>query len=272
MFERYAPNPRFWEKAEIPNNLDVKRLLPPTLPNRHHFETLHEVSERAMRRERQLRKTPCDHMAVLMEDCRAGLYPCRQPICPRCSRRFRRWFGANTLDLASNLANPVTVTLYCESVPQGELERVEIPRIHARIRQRFRRTGLSHAVAVGGTEADYRVEHRDWLIHLHLLLGNVDEDDLRRLREAWRITGIPAAMRVSPIRNLPRQVSYLQKFTTFHRPGKPRPGNRARAYPLPNAQFEELALWLDRYDFPEFIFMVGARRRGTYIMPLETTN
>ena len=193
-----------------------------------------------------------------------------QPICPICAHRFRRWLAANNLALANKLTNPVIVTFFCEIVPEGQLETVDIPKIHDRVRHRFRRAGLCDAVAVGGTEANYRAEHQDWLIHLHILVGDVEQSDLRRLRAAWATTGIPAAMRVSQIKDQPRQVGYLQKFNTFHRPGEQSSAYRARSYPLPEPQFEELARWLDRYEFPEFIFMLGARRRGSRIRRLDT--
>lgn len=266
----FDPAATFWERTKIPPALDLRKLLPSSLPKQLRFETKDDVIRLAIERERRLRKTPYDHLACLIEECRQGLYPCRLPICPICARRFRRWLGANNLALADKLADPLTVTLFCETVPEGQLDLVNISKIHDRIRHALRRAGLRNAVAVGGTEACYRVEHGDWLIHLHLLVGNAEKAGLKQLRAAWAKTGIPAAMRVSKIRDSARQIGYLQKFSTFHRPGEQKSWHRPRAYPLPPKQFEELVGWLSLYDLPEFIFMFGARRRGNRIRLLET--
>jgi hypothetical protein len=265
---RVDQNRAFWERVGIPAHLDLVEVLPASLPKSRRFETKADVVKRSIEREQRLRKTRNDHVAEFLADCRSGNYACRQPICPICGRLFRRWLAANILALYKNLRNPVTITLFCETVPEGQLHTVEIEKIHDRVRQRFRRAGLDNIVAVGGTEAAYRAEHKDWLIHLHLLIGDVEKSELKRLRGAWAKTGIPAAMRVSPLVDAPLQIGYLQKFSTFHRPGEQSSHWRARAYPLPQPQFEELAGWFDNREFGEFLFMLGTRRRGHRIRRL----
>lgn len=265
---RLDQNRAFWERVKIPAGLDLVEVLPANLPKSRRFETKADVVKRSIEREQRLRKTCNDHVAEFLADCRSGQYPCRQPICPICGRLFRRWLAANILALYKNLRNPVTITLFCETVPEGKLHTADIAKIHDRVRQRFRRAGLGNIVAVGGTEAAYRAEHKDWLVHLHLLVGDVDKLALKRLRAAWVKTGIPAAVRVSPIVDQARQIGYLQKFSTFHRPGEQSSPWRAQAYPLPQPQFEELAAWFDNREFGEFVFMLGTRRRGHRIRRL----
>lgn len=263
------PKATFWERTKIPPALDLRRLLPPAFPKQMRFESIEDASVRSFEREKRLKATEYDYFAPFLEDCRNGFSPCRLPICPICARRFRRWLAANNLALADKLTDPMTVTLFCEFAREGQLEAVSIPKIHDRVRHSFRRAGLANAVAIGGTEAGFRVVHEDWVVHLHLLIGNVDKAGLQRLRAAWAKTGVPGAMRVSQINDRARQIGYLQKFSTFHRPGEQSSWRRARAYPLPKPQFEELTGWLTRYDFPEFIFMLGVRRRGNRIRLLE---
>jgi hypothetical protein len=41
---------------------------------------------------------------------------------------------------------------------------------------------LGDIVAAGGTEAAYRAEQNDWLIHLHLPIGDLDSSAEERLR------------------------------------------------------------------------------------------
>lgn len=231
-----------------------------------------DVIERSIATELGLRKVGRGFrdIAKFLADCRGRRYPCRHPICPICARRFRRWFAANVMVLAGNVSNPVTVTLFCDTVPERQLHRVDIAKLHDRVRHRFRRAGLGDIVALGGTEVAYRADYKDWLVHLHLLVGDVERSALERLRAAWANSDIRAPIRISPLVEPPRQLGYLLKFSTFHRPGAQSSSRRARAYPLPQPRFEELARWYSDYELTDFVFMLGARRRGHRILRLQS--
>ena len=259
----------YWENVQIPARLDLVELLPAHLPKSTRFETKMDVIERSLATEQRLRLSQgFGDIAKFLADCRSGNYPCRQPVCPICARHFRRWFAANGMALAREINNPVTLTLFCDAVPEGQLHRVDIAKLHDRARQRFRRAGLGDIVAAGGTEAAYRAEQNDWLIHLHLLLADLESSAEERLRAAWATSEIRAPLRISPLVDPPQQIGYLVKFPTFHRPGAQSSARRARAYPLPQPRFEELARWFGDYQFSDFVFMLGARRRGHRILRL----
>jgi len=261
----------YWENVQIPARFDLPELLPAGLPKSIRFETKADVIERSIVTEQRLRKVGrgFGDIGKFLADCRSGNYPCRQPICPICARLFRRWFAANSMALARKINNPVTLTLFCDAVPGGQLHRVDIAKLHDRVRQRFRRAGLGDIVAAGGIEAAYRAEQNDWLIHLHLLMGDLESAAEERLRAAWATSEIRAPLRISPLVDPPQQIGYLVKFPTFHRPGAQSSPRRARAYPLPGPRFEELACWFDNYEFGDFIFLLGARRRGHRILRLR---
>jgi hypothetical protein len=260
----------YWENVQIPARFDLVELLPAHLPKSARFETESDVVERSVATEQRLRKVSqgFGDIAKFLADCRSGNYPCRQPVCPICARLYRRWFAANGMALARKINDPVTLTLFCDAVPGGQLHRVDIAKLHDRVRQRFRRAGLGSIVAVGGTEVAYRADQRDWLVHLHLVVGDVESSAEERLRAAWSKSDIRAPIWISPLVDPPQQIGYLVKFPTFHRPGMQSSPRRARAYPLPQPRFEELARWFDNYEFGDFIFLLGARRRGHRILRL----
>jgi len=260
----------YWENVQIPARFDLVELLPAHLPKSTRFETKMDVIKRSIATERRLRLSRgFGDIAKFLADCRSGNYACRQPVCPICARLFRRWFAANSMAIAWKINNPATLTLFCEAVPQGQLHRVDIAKIHDWVRQRIRRACLADIVAVGGTEAAYRAEQNDWLVHLHLLVGDVEKSALERLRAAWAKSEIRAPLRISPLADPAWQVGYLLKFSTFHRPGMQSSARRARPYPLPQPRFDELARWFDNYDFGDFVFMLGARRRGGQMLRLN---
>jgi hypothetical protein len=260
----------YWESVRIPARLDLVKLLPARLPKSLRFETQSDVIERSIVTELELRKVGRGFrdIAKFLADCRGRRYPCCRPTCPICARRFRRWFAANVMAIAQKISNPVTLTLFCDTLPEGQLHRADIAKLHDRVRQRFRRAGLGDIVAVGGTEVAYRADQKDWLVHLHLLVGGVETSALERLRSAWAKSDIRAPIRISPLVDPARQIGYLLKFSTFHRPGAQSSARRPRAYPLPQPRFEELARWYSDYEFSDFVFLLGARRRGHRILCL----
>ena len=259
----------YWENVQIPARLDLVELLGAHLPKSTRFETKMDVIERSIATEQRLRLSQgFGDIAKFLADCRRRRYPCCRSICPICARHFRRWFAANGMALAGKINNPVTLTLFCDTVPEGQLHRVDIAKLHDRVRQRFRRAGLGDIVALGGTEVVYRADQRDWLVHLHLVVGDVESSAEERLRAAWSKSGIQAPIRISPLVGPARQIGYLLKFSTFHRPGAQSSARRARAYPLPQPRFEELARWYSDYEFSDFVFLLGARRRGRRILCL----
>ena len=162
----------YWENIQIPARFDLVELLPAHLPKSTRFETKMDVIERSIATELGLRKVGRGFrdIAKFLADCRGRRYPCRHPICPICARRFRRWFAANIMAIDQKISNPVTVTLFCAVLPERQLHRVDIAKLHDRVRHRFRRAGLGDIVAVGGTDVAYRADQGDWLAHLHLLL------------------------------------------------------------------------------------------------------
>jgi hypothetical protein len=222
-----------WEGVIIPRRFDLAELLPAELPKSRRFETETDTVERSIAAEQKLRKAGplFRKLAERLADCRNGDCSCRLPICPICARSFRRWFAANVMALADRTNNPNTITLFCATVPEGQLHCVDLAKSHDQLRHRLRRAGVSDAVAVGGTEVAYRAKQNDWLLHHHVLVGDAESHQFDRLRSAWSKSEIETPVRISPLRDPARQLGYLLKFASFHRPGTESSARRARAYP-----------------------------------------
>ena len=62
-----------------------------------------------------------------------------------------------------------------------------------------------------------------------------------KLREAFSDSNLDRAVVCQPLRNPVAQISYLQKFSTYHRPGQLGFSSRGRAYPMKPKQLGQLA-------------------------------
>jgi hypothetical protein len=84
-------------------------------------------------------------------------------------------------------------------------------------------------------------------VHAHLLVSRLPRDELMALRSAFADIDVTRAVKVQPLRDPPAQISYILKFTTFHRPGSQNGSRRRTAIPLPDQALKRLTLW--RVDF-----------------------
>ncbi len=122
-------------------------------------------------------------------------------------------------------------------------------------RKRLDRAGFKDAIVVGGIEVAWQENHQRWLLHAHVLALGVTAQAWQQLEVALRDSGTAKPVRVVPLRDPDRQLSYCVKFVTYQQPGRLRFG-------LPPDRLVELAAWQSRYRFEDFLFAYGARRRG----------
>lgn len=127
------------------------------------------------------------------------------------------------------------------------------------------RAGLRGLAVIGGTEFKFVARERVWIAHVHFLVLRTDAATRRALKNC----GDPnqnRAVVIQTVRDPLTQISYLQKFATYHRPGVQRGNYRARAYPLPPAPFRELMAFYATHGFTDFLFLFGVRRRGAKLV------
>ncbi len=119
---------------------------------------------------------------------------------------------------------------------------------------------------VGGTEARYRAIDSSWLVHGHLLVVDAPAGAIDALKRTFDSGPVKYPVVSQDLVDPVDQLSYLQKFTTYHRPGEQTSTTRPRAYPLPPRPLLELLRWMAGYRFDDFRFLYGARRRGEKIV------
>jgi hypothetical protein len=260
--------PPYWFEARVPARFDIALLKPRSLPRDERFETVAHVEERSRVLELALRRSPhrmYRDLAEILSDCRNGYYICGRPFCPICARQYRHWFIAEVLRHAAAYPDRAfALTVYLQEVDANHLGGADISRLHAMLRARLRRCGFVGSMVIGGTEVAYRARTGRWLLHVHLLALGVPHGAIEKLAASFGRKG--RKFEAQELRDSVKQLSYVQKFATYHRPGKQTSNRKPRPYPLPNSQLLELTEWSSQYQFDDFLFLFGARRRGKRIV------
>jgi hypothetical protein len=252
----------------VPREFDIARLRPPGLPPSERFETIDDARARRDVEIERFENIP--HLAPLADElysCTAAS-PCGQVFCPVCGRGIRRWFTGEALRQEVGTDFEV-VTVALQLLAREDLARCDLVLVKRRAAQRFRRAAPSAEVILGGIEADYRHSDGTFLVHAHLLVPPLPRHEERAVRAAFADIDIARAVRVQPLRDPAAQISYLLKFTTFHRPCLQNGSRRPKAIPLPDDAFGELTLWRAEYGFLDFVFMMGLRRSGGHLVRIN---
>jgi hypothetical protein len=201
-------------------------------------------------------------IAVAVEACCPDA-PCDLPICALCSRRFRFPFIRELVRIAKSCGGQGEIaTIDMGTVVAGSLAAATLERLRDRLRKQLQRNGFAGSILIGKIEAGWSNKRKTWIVHAHLLAIGVPDEAWAKLRAALRNSESAIPVKVQSLRDVERQVSYIIKFTTYHRPLDRDGGGRSRAVPLPLARLAELAAWWTRYRFGDFVFLFGARRFG----------
>jgi hypothetical protein len=206
-------------------------------------------------------------IAVAVEACCCDA-PCDLPICALCSRRFRFQFIRELVRIAKSYEGQGEIaTIDMGTVVAGSLAAATLERLRDRLRKQLQRNGFAGSTLIGKIEAGWSNKRKTWIVHAHLLAIGVPDGAWAKLRAALRNSESAIPLKVQSLRDVERQVSYIIKFTTYHRPLDRDGGGRSRAVPLPLARLAELARWWAQYSFDDFPFLFGAHRRGGHIVP-----
>jgi hypothetical protein len=252
----------------VPRECDIARLRPDSLPRGDRFET---VADARMRRyadiDRFERIQGLEQVVDRLSACSAQS-PCAHVYCAICGRLFRRWFAGQALRYQRALDLRV-LTVALELVPSTGLTNCNLLGVKRRAAQRLRRTAPSAEFVLGGIEAEYRQGDDTFLVHAHLLVSPLPRDELDALRSAFASIDVARPIKLQKLTDAPRQISYLLKFVTFHRPGSQKGSCRATAIPLPDHALKQLILWRARHGFLDFVFMMHLRRRDGDLVRID---
>jgi hypothetical protein len=152
-----------------------------------------------------------------------------------------------------------------EIAPKGNLLKIEIERYHHSLRKKLDRAGLGKVTVIGGFEMIYRARTKQWVLHINLTMFGGNEKDMRRFESCFPDDEIYRPVRRDDLKDDAEQLSYILKFTTYHRPHQQRGGEKAKAKPLNPAEHFELVRWMAQFEFSDHLFLYNARRRGASI-------
>ncbi len=252
----------------VRREFDIARLRPESLPRGDRFETMADArARRDTERDRFERIGGLSHVADRLLSCGAES-PCAEVYCAICGRLFRRWFIGQALRHHRALDLRV-LTVALELVPSKRLAVCDLLVVKRRAAQRLRRAAPSAEFVLGGIEAEYRQGDDVFLLHAHLLVSPLPRDELNALRSAFANIDVARPIKVQKLKDAARQISYLIKFTTFHRPGSQKGSRRPRAIPLPDPALKQLTLWRARYVFLDFVFMMHLRRKNGDLVQID---
>jgi hypothetical protein len=257
----------YWRR-NIPFALfDMAKLRPKELPRGVRFETPSDARSESLRSERLLArhrqgKAYCIHL----QECREGHYYCEKTYCPGCARTFRRYITGETLRLHSESKTKAWVlVILLEAAPRGKLQDLQIDRYRHSLRKRLDRVGLAHVPVVGGFEMIYRARSKEWVLHINLVMFGGDEKAIAKFEEGFRDDGLYRPVERTTVVDPAEQLSYVLKFTTYHRPRQQRGSKKAKAVPLNPSEHLELVRWMARHEFSDLLFLFNARRRGASV-------
>jgi hypothetical protein len=238
-----------------------------TNTTRFEIETLAKARERNFIRVEKL-DAYVPAIAEAICDCDVAGEGCLKLMCAVCARAWRIKLTEQCLNLAKSYKGEHRMlTIFLKEGDRGSLAGMDVKRAHDALRKRLNRAGFQGAILAGGTEVAWKQRDQRWILHVHLLAIGVSDETWARFLENLPAEHATNLGQSDPFEKTEKQASYLQKFGTYHRPGKQTGPKRPRAYPLPTDRFLELARWWTDYSFEEFLFLYGARRRGGRIVP-----
>lgn len=257
----------YWRRTTPTAQFDIAKLRPKSLPRGQRFETLRDVREESVRSQVLLERHRHGRLhGAYLQECRDGHYQCDRTYCPRCARTYRRYFIGELLRLHSEFDGEVRfLVVLLEAAPRGRLRDLQIDRYRHSLRKRLVRAGLAHVPVIGGFEMVYRARPKEWVLHINLVLFGGDTNAIARFEDGFRDNGLYRPVDPAAVEDPAEQLSYVLKFTTYHRPHQQRGPKKAKAVPLNPAEHVELIRWMAQYEFTDHLLLINVRRHGVAI-------
>ena len=204
-------------------------------------------------------------IAELLQECRAGDYECNEPFCPICARVFRRWFIGELLRVTKGNEAVHIYTVLLQQASQYKINNLDPTPYRHFLRKRLERAGLGKAPVIGGFEIVYKAKRRVWVLHVNLVVIGGKKSAQKEFKRSFENSDIERPIIRRKLKNPPEQLSYILKFSTYHRPHEQRGPKKSKAKPLNGREHAALLEWMSQFKFNDFLFMVNARRGGSKI-------
>ncbi len=261
----------FYLRSEPAPQHDIPLLRPPSLPLGERFETLDDVYRYSRDREEILAvsdRREHRRLADSLNECRTSDGHCGLPSCPICARRFRIWYIGEMLRIAEKVgaAQVKIETVLLAQASYDKINTLDITGYDGLLRKRLIRTGLADAAVIGGYENIYRAKTKSWMLHLNLALIGGEAKSIEAFEETFGESDIARPTLLQGLEDLKRQLSYILKFVTYHRPFTQLGSTKSQPIPLNPREQEALVSWMAQWRFQDFMFLFNARREGTKVV------
>jgi hypothetical protein len=226
--------PPFWRRGKPNPKYDIAVLRPANMPRGQRFETLADAREESERSEQLLRSFSggSKEVADFLQECRDGYYECNETFCPICGRIFRRWFIGELLRATKGQIDVHMYTVLLKKAEKTKINELNPAPFRAFIRKRLQRSGLGTVPVIGGFEIAYKAAQQAWVLHANLVMIGGEEKARKKFKKAFRGDDFDRPLLQTALKDRAEQLSYVLKFTTYHRPHEQQGAIRAPAKPL----------------------------------------
>jgi hypothetical protein len=121
-------------------------------------------------------------------------------------------------------------------------------------------------VVIGGVEVAYRAIDKKWILHINLIIIGGRKAYIKKFQASFARSDIDRPVVTVGLNNRAEQLSYVLKFTTYHRPFTQRGPAKSPARPLNGPDHRALVHWMHQREFTDFLFLYHARRKGSVIV------
>jgi hypothetical protein len=256
--------PPFWRRGKPDPKYDIVRLRPKDRPKGDRFETVADARVESERSEMLLRSFSGgnEELAEFLQECRGGDYECNSPFCPICARVFRRWFIGELLRVTKGKEAVRIYTVLLKEAPQDKINNLDPTPFRHFLRKRLERTGLGQVPVIGGFEIVYKARKQVWVLHVNLVVIGGKKSAHKEFKRGFKKSSIERPIIRAKLKDRAEQLSYILKFSTYHRPHEQHGSSRSDAKPLNPREHAALVKWMDRFEFEDFLFLMNARREG----------
>jgi hypothetical protein len=153
-------------------------------------------------------------------------------------------------------------TVLLKEAAKDKIDELDAAPFRASLRKRLQRSGLAKIPVIGGFEIVYKAAKRVWVLHANLVVIGGKETARAKFEQAFQADGFERAHVKAALKDRPEQLSYVLKFTTYHRPQEQQGSARAPAKPLNPRDHAALLKWMSQFEFKDFMLLINARRQG----------
>jgi hypothetical protein len=259
--------PPFWRRGKPKPEYDIALLRPATQTRGERFETLADARAESARSEQLLRSFPGGNkeLAEFLQECRAGDYECDKPFCPICARVFRRWFVGELLRVTKPNEAVRIYTVLLKEAPQHNINNLDPTPFRHSMRKRLERAGLGKVPVIGGFEIVYKAQRRVWVLHVNLVMIGGKKSAHNKFKQGFKNGAVERPIMGAKLKDRAEQLSYILKFSTYHRPHEQHGPSRSDAKPLNPREHAALVTWMSQFEFNDFLFLVNARREASKV-------